>query len=500
MKRIVASSVILLTLMITGCRKEPLVPTIPSATVAPSTTEATIIPTEPEEPEVPDIPEPWKPGTETLEKIPYESRRFVMSNGIEIKRVEETSKIDGTDMMIYRDSVSGFKDAVVEKKINTEIGNTLIEIRDQIMADALGRTGNAEQKVIGLNISTNVIYSCANVLFIDYYAYAEYPEAGGISYVQKFRSVGYDLNTGEKLELADLFRNDFNHEKYLNEKILMYIIENNFDDPDSGFLSGPFEGIREEQSFSFDLSGVKVILDEKNDEFMSLDYPLSIVIPLNEVGDDLAIFERYSSSENLFQKEGMRKLLPNVVEYRPESVFQDFGATYAISIINGKFYGISDNGILERLNGLATSRLDAEGFIERAKANEEIDPVGYYGSMNHDVQIIMNKGGYLSVVFMDMSYELGNENVTRLFANLNLTTGKDMQLKDIFVDGFDYTGKILDAAGLTKDLASVQEDDFYFDENGIYVNILQKDENLGVLNTWIPYEDLGFENIAIYNE
>jgi len=101
---------------------------------------------------------------------------------------------------------------------------------------------------------------------------------------------------------------------------------------------------------------------------------------------------------------------------------------------------------------------------------------------------------------MDMSYELGNENVTRLFVNLNLTTGKDLQLKDIFIDGFDYTGKILDAAGLTKDLASVQEDDFYFDENGIYVNILQKDENLGVLNTWIPYEDLGFENIVLYNE
>lgn len=497
MRKIAASSLILFLLVLAACSKEPSAPTIPSSTVAPSATEATIAPTEPE---VPEVPEPWKPGTETLEKIPYESRRFVMSNGIEIRRIEETSKIDGTDILIYKDSLSGFKVSEIEKKINTEIGNTLIEISDQVKAEALGSGGNEEQKVIGMNISTNVIYSCANVLFIDYYADAEFPEAGGISYVQKFMSTGYDLNTGEKLELSDLFRNDFNHEKYINEKILMYIIENNFDDPDSGFLSGPFEGIREDQSFSFDLSGVKIILDEKNDEFMSPDYPLSVLIPLNEIGDDLAIFERYISSENLFQRQGMRKLLPNVVEYKPESVFQDFGATYAISIISGKFYGIKDPEILERLNGLATSRLDYEGFIERAKAHEKTDPAGYYGSMNHDVQVIMNKGGFLCVVFMDMSYELGNEKVSRLFVNIDLTTGKDMQLKDIFIDGFDYTGKILDTAGLNKDQASVQDNEFYFDENGIYVNILQNDVNLGVLNTWIPYEDLGFENIAIYNE
>ncbi|WP_023386863.1 hypothetical protein [Youngiibacter fragilis] len=497
MKRIATASLILLLLGLAACRREPSDPTIPSATVAPSATQET---TAPAEPEVPEAPDEWKPGTETLEKIPYESRRFVMSNGIEIRRIEETSKLDGTDIMVNKDSLSGFKSSQIEKKINTEIGNTLIEIMDQVKAEALGSGGNEGQKVTGINISTNVIYSCANVLFIDYYAYAEYPEANGISYVQKFRSVGFDLTTGEKLELADLFRNDFNHEKYLNEKIIMYIIENNFDDPDSGFLSGPFKGIREDQSFSFDLSGVRIILDEKNDEFMSLDYPLSIIIPLNEIGDDLAIFERYMSSGNLFHKEGLRKLLPNVVEYIPESVFQDFGATYAISIINGKFYGISDKGILDRLNELATSRLDHEGFIERAKAHEKTDPAGYYGSMNHDVQVIMNKGGYLCVVFMDLSYEQGNEKVSRIFVNIDLTTGKDMLLKDIFIDGFDYTGKILDTAGLNRDQASVQDNEFYFDENGIYVNILQNDVNLGVLNLWIPYEDLGFENIAIYNK
>lgn len=497
MKRIVASSAMLLMLALAGCSKEPLVPTIPSATIIPSSTEATIAPTTPE---VPESPLPWKPGIETLEKVPYESRRYVMSNGMEIRRTEIITNTDGAKVSRYIDTVSGFKDSMTEKKINDEIEMALNGLSDEVKDEALTRSGNSEKKVISLQLSTNMLCSFTNVMFMEYYAYAEYPEADGIYYVQKFRSAGYDLNTGKKLELKDLFRKDFNYEKYLNDKILMYIIENNYDDPDSGFLSAPFKGMREDQSFSFDLNGVKVIFDEKNDEFMSLDYPLSIVIPLREVGDNLAIFDRYKSEDSLFLKEGTRILIPNIVEYRPESVFQDFGATYAVSITNGRFHGIKDSSLLERLNGLAASSLDAEGFIGRAKANENINPVGYYGSMNHDVQLIMNKGGYLSIVFMDLIYELGNENVSRLFVNIDLTTGKEMLLKDIFIDGFDYNGKILSTAGLTKDAASVQEDEFYFDESGIYVNILQNDVNLGVLNTWIPYEDLGYENIAIYNQ
>ncbi len=501
MKRMIATAVILMMLSLTACRKEPAAPTVPSVTAQPSATEATIKPTETEGPDKPEFPEPWVPGIETLEKIPYESRRYVISNGIEIRRVEETLNSDGTQITRYWDTLTGFRDKGTEKKINAEIENALTGISNAVKSDALESSGNEEQKVTSLQLSTNIIFSCANVMFIEYYAYAEYPENGGLSYVQRFKSAGYDLNTGDTLELSDLFRKDFNHEKYLNNKLLMFIIENNYDDPDSGFLSGPFKGIREDQSFSFDLSGVKIIIDEKNDEFMSLGYPLTIVIPLREIGDSLALFERFMiGDENLFLKEGTWKLLPNVVEYRLESLFEDFSETHAVNITTGKFYGISDSALVDRLNALASSKLDAEGFLARAKEYMDKEPGKYYGSMNHDVQVIMNKGGYLSVVFMDLVYELGNEKISRLFVNIDLTKGRDMSLKDVFVEGFDHVGKILDTQGLSRDDASVLEDEFYFDENGIYVNILPDDENLGVINNWIPFEDLGFENIALYNE
>lgn len=501
MKRIFASSFIILMLAISACSNGQAVPTKPSATAKPSATEATIKPTEAEIPEKPEVPEPWTPAAETLVKIPYESRRFVISNGIDIRIVEENLSTDGTEILSLSNSLSGFRDTGIEKKLNEEIENNLIMISDEVKAEALASTGNAEQRIVRMQLSTNVIYSCTNVMFVEFFAYAEYPELGGISYVQKFNSVGYDLNTGKKLELSDLFRKDFNHVKYLNDKILMFIIENNYDDPDSGFLSGPFKGIREDQSFSFDLSGVKIIIDEKNDEFVSLGYPLTIVIPLREIGDSLAIFDRFMvGEETLFLKEGTRKLLPNIVEYRLENVFEDFSEAHAVNITTGRFYGISDSALLERLNGLSSSKLDAEGFLTKAKAYNEVEPDKYYGSMNHDVQIMMNKGGFLSIVFMDLIYELGNENISRKFVNIDMTEGKDMLLKDVFIEGFDYAGKILDTAGLNKDVASVQENDFYFDEDGIYVTIFQKDENLGVLNSWIPFEDLGFENISIYSE
>lgn len=500
MKKALGIAVILTMLLFSSCSGEPSVPTapyvptvpsVPTTPSTPSTPSATAVPSKPE------APDEWVPGTETLDRIPYESRLYVMSNGLEVRRAEENSNTDGTNYMRFIVSVSGFRDTGIEKKLNSTIEESLDEISEEARNEALKSSGNESKEVTSIQLSANIIYSCENVMFIDYFAYAEYPEDSGISYVQRFTSEGYDLNTGNKLKLSDLFRKDFNYEKYLNDKVMLYIIENNYDDPDAGFLSGPFKGIRDDQSFSFDLQGVKLIIDDKNDEFISLGYPLSITIPLSEIGDDLAVFDRYRP-ENLFLSKGTKKLLPNVVQYKPEKVFQEFTDTYALSILDGSFHGITDKVLLERLNALAKSSLDAEGFLERAKAYAETNPGVYYGSMNHDVQVIMNKGGYLGVVFMDYTYELRNEKVSRIFINCDLTKGRDVALKDLFVEGFDYELKILDSAGLNKTEASVI-DEFYFDENGIYINIFQKDENLGIINNWIPFEDLGLENITLFN-
>lgn len=438
--------------------------------------------------------------------LPFKERQFVYENGITINTVEEGSYDSETGSRYYF-SITGMKNKEIENKINEEIKQDTELYINEVSNDLIEKLEKKDEtfRHNSMSSSVSVNYNCNNVLFVSYFAYASCLDENGY-YMDESNGYwysGYDLNTGAKLELKDLFRNGVDYKKIINKYVSMYIIKNNMDDPDSYYLSRPFQGIREEQTFYFDTSGLYIMMDEKNDEFIYLGYPTFIYIPIREIEGELAVFDRfYDENINIFENAGVKKHLPNRITYVRDNFLDEYNDNSYIRISEGKFTNIGNEEIERKLNEMCRSTLDADGFRERAKAFSAVHPGTYYGELYHDVHIFMNAGGYLSGRVYENLVENGetNENIR----NFNYDLNKNMKLKleDLFVEGFDYKEAMRDIIRRdymytgTADTYEPDQERFYFYEDFIETYYLYNGEPYHFLFT---HKDLGYENLTIYN-
>lgn len=451
-------------------------------------------------------------SSEDLNIMPFSERRFIYANGLDYEEKQVTSQEGSTIINKSYPVFSGFINKAVEEKMNQDIAGTTDQAMVELLAVAASEKGGKAPEISSKESSANVVYSCNNVLFIEYYSNAEFTLNSGAVSLHRLKAVGYDLNTGGRLQLKDLFRKGSGYEKLINDYMLVSIIENNYDDPDSQYMSKPFQGIREGQSFSFGTGGVKIILDNNNDEFEELPYANTVTIPLSVIGDELAVFDRYyDGSTNLFEKKGIKKLLPNLYEFKVNRLLQESWENYSIHIETGEFINIADGAVKTKLDNLAACTLDVDGFRKRAAAKAAANPGEHFGSMEHDVSSVMNAGGYISFVVRDAVYENGDVKETAKYVNYDIDKKSMMKLKDIFSGNFDYkaavaaiindpnNGYIQDQSeDISKD--EISEDNFCFDENGleIHLNIQQIDKPYRAF--WIPYEKIGWDNLAMFGK
>jgi hypothetical protein len=448
-------------------------------------------------------------GTENLSIMPFSERRFVFTNGLDYSEKLVSSQEGSTKISKSYLVFSGFKNKDVEEKINQDAARTIDQTMEELLANTAAENGGKAPVPESKESSANVVYNCNNVLFIECYANEEFTVNSELVSRQRLKAVGYDLNTGAKLQLKDLFKKGSGYEKMINDYILMHIIENNYDDPDSAFMSKPFQGIREGQSFSFSVEGLKIILDEKNDEFEDLGYPNTVNIPLSVIGDELAVFDRYYDGKtNLFEKNGIKKLLPNLSEFKVTKLFQESGKNYNIYIEEGEFINIADAAVKTMLDNLTVCRIDLDGFRKKAAAQAAANPGENFGNVNHDVSTMFNAGGYMSIVVWDAVYENGEMQETAKYVNYDFNNKSMMKLKDIFFGNFDYKTAIAliinnqykeynpdHLADVSKD--AISEEDFFFDESGLEIHLNPQSEE-SYRSFWIPYEKIGWENLALF--
>jgi len=447
---------------------------------------------------------------EKLKIMPFSERRFVFTNGLDYAEKQISSQEGNTKINKSYLVFSGFKNKDVEKKINQDISKKTDQAMDELLTNSASENGGKAPEVNSKESSAIVAYNCNNVLFIECYANEEFTLNSEVVSRQRLKAVGYDLNTGAELQLKDLFKKGSDYEKLINNYMLMHIIENNYDDPDSAYMSKPFQGIREGQSFSFSVEeGLKIILDEKNDEFEDLGYPNTVNIPLSAIGDELAVFDRYYDGKtNLFDNNGIKKLLPNLSEFKVSKLLQESGKNYNIYIEEGEFINIADKAVKTMLDNLAVCRLDVEGFKKRAAAQAASNPGERFGSISHDVSTMMNSGGYMSIVVWDAVYENDGVKETAKYVNYDFNKKSMMKLKDVFFGNFDYKTALAviinnqykeynpdHLADISKD--AISDDDFFFDESGLEINLNPQSDKAN-RSFWIPYEKIGWENLSLY--
>jgi hypothetical protein len=469
------------------------------------------------EPQLTSVSGPTSPtDSETagddLTIIPFSERQYIYTNGLVIENKQVSSENKGLRIEQFYPQLSGFKNKAVQDKMNQEILDSMMLVMDQLAAAI--NLDAAAQVTLNTKVSNAaVVYNCNNVLFIEYFAYADATSEGNMFSQQKMTAYGYDLNTGNKLVLKDLFKASSNYEQRINDEVVMQIIENNYDDPESNFMTRPYQGLRENQNFSFDLKGLRMIMDDQNYEFINPGYPISFTIALRQIGDELAIFDRYfDSNNNLFEQKSEKELLPNPFEYQIKAMIEENGETYSICNEEGVFINLNDDNLHAILDPMTSTRQDVAGFRKRAKAYAMTNPGQYFGNIGHNIGLTMNEGGYVSILAYDVAYEKANINDMSQVFNYDLNRKQEMKLADLFIDRFDYRkaiGEILSDTsayyfpdGSTIDESDIQtmpEDNFYFDKYGVDVLISRPGKTIIESYQWVPFEKLGWDNIALFN-
>ena len=448
-----------------------------------------------------------------IEIPPFADRRFIWTNGLKTQYCQATEQLAEISIERYYSQLDGFKNQAIESLLNEKIQDNLDRLVQELWASLQTNLAGQSARLNSGTASAAIQYNCNNVLFIEYFAYLEATVGSNLVTEQKLMAVGYDLNTGNELALNDLFKAQSPYEKLINDAISLSIIEKNYDDPDAGRLSKPFQGIRAQQAFSFDLNGLRIILTEQNEEFIDPGYTETLLIPLKIIGDDLAIFDRYFDDQaNLFENAPTKALLPNPVNYKIQELIQESDEYYSINIETGIFENVVDEALRSALTGLAATRLDMAGFKARAKKFHQEYPGQYFGNLAHTVNLTLNAGGFLSVYSYDVAYEKGLAQDQSRFFNYDMDRKQPLQLKDLFVAGFDYRsaiGRILDNPEAyplperlvldEKTLNEISEDDFYLDQYGISVFLPQPDRTKSECLFWVPFESLGWENLVIFN-
>lgn len=448
--------------------------------------------------------------------IPYEDRMFVYNNGLEIEykdfKEADESNIE-TDW--HYPVISGLKDKEVQDRMNNEIQEVLrtmlIRLQEEYPENN-GNIGKYERK----DVNARITYNCNNVIFVDYDARI------GISFkkddyipVNDTMGIGYDLNTGNRIGLKDLFRPGADYEKKINAYISQYIIENNYDDYEYEMMTKPFQGIREEQSFSLSFHDLIIIIDEKNDDFAYYGYPNSIYIPLKYLGDDLYIFDRYfDEGRSIYERSTLtKKLFPNKIEFVPAKYLEDGNDKWRISIMRGEFINIPDKAVEKKVNAVIGPILDAEKFRREAeeyvKSNKDAN---FYGEFSHHVEVLFNAGGYLSISSFDEIHGENEYEQYRRTFNYDFNRNKEMEFMDLFINDIDAEAvikkRIADdgytfPAELTEKTikAAIDSKDFSFSDSHIFLHFSPEGIDMESYREWIwiGYEEFGLENISIFN-
>jgi hypothetical protein len=445
--------------------------------------------------------------------IPFDDRRFIYNNGLELDYdSHETRDEDRTLISNYYPVISGLKDKSVQDKINKELAELAKTQLQKLEADL---PITLKEKILRFDhkrANAYISYNFNNIIFVEYGAAIDATFKDNEYYpLYKDFSYGYDLNTGDRIELDDIFKPGSDYKTKLNNFICQYIIENNYDDYETEMMSKPFQGIRDNQSFTLRLDGLMIILDEKNDEFVNKQYTDRIYIPLKTIGDDLYIFDKYfDANKSIFEKEKLsKKLFPNQLEYKINTIIEEGNERYFISITQGEFSNVPNKEIEKKLNDLVVPRIDVEAFIEKANA---FTGVNESAQLVHNIGLYTNAGGYLSMsvteeIFFKNSFELVRETFNYDF-NLN----KEVLLRDLFVGGTDIAGILKENIKkmnypVTEEILelgvveAVNANKFYFDESGVAIYFSPEGAKLDSYQEWVyvPFEGFGLENITILN-
>jgi len=442
-----------------------------------------------------------------------------------------TEKTDVPEFYESRISLTGLKDAGIEKGINDEIAALFEAVKDGSLPPYRGIKKMIPEKseLTGGTVSTNLSYNYNNVASIVVYGYRNYvtPDKTGkvptvleerykySQYVGITKSLNYDLNTGKQISLKDVFTDDVDYVKILNDYIGNLILRNNVEDEgyygmafSGAKLIAPFKGISPDQSFFLVQGGIGLILDENNPEFDIGFYPATITIGFNQLGDCIAITKRfYDETRSPFTSDAP-KVKEFIQSYAGQEMVEESNSNIGHIMIFSS-YRYPDQipqDVKDHILALSVIDQDRIAGLNAAYVAGNDD-----GSFEQSVWA--TKAGPYTSVQRNTNYYANGSWESHIDSICFDQDGRELALGDLFVAGFDYETSIRKA--LTDSMAQMSLRETYSvdtlmqtiqfsignSEIYIYTDPVKADATSSYpIYAMVTFREFGCENMTLFKD
>lgn len=466
----------------------------------------------------PDIQEPQdlpaSPSQSNIPKTPHESPFKQVHSPVHFVYMIENPLVTDTVTKDLKDGfgetyaqVRGYKDKNLQKSINEKI-KTFHDSRKQLTIPpyrGIKRVITEEYELKEHYINTYPTFNFNNLLSLASNSSLVYSNGDPSKdiYLDFTETLTLDLATGETVHFEDLFVNDANYEKIINDYIKIFLEQEfSYEEYREWFgsveLVAPFKGISENPKFFLSYNTLVLLLDSQTPEFNTQYNTQYLNIPYLELKDILAIEERFSADvDNLYLDENT----PNITMISSYDKY-----------VTGKSYQENKNGVDYYINyryAPAIPQSIVDDFITHLDPNET--PPDYVRTVYKEGSISFT-GEYISASIA-MNYSGPNEQfVFRNFFSVYSPEGEVLTIEKVFKPDFDYKPVIM---SLLEDSISYEQkkfdpnvDELYesltfrISGDGLYfttkpVKSSEKEES--PIQFGLPFKEIGLDHLIFFD-
>ncbi len=360
--------------------------------------------------------------------FPVWDKPYLLVNGINTEEKRLSENTPQYEINVHYVQISGLPDTRIQETINA----TIRAEAERLAADKtfVQASGKSVKWAYG-----HVTFNYNNILCIWFNC-----SASGHGYWENNSTVFlFDLNTGNRLALKDLFRPGTDYLKAVSNAVKAEIMRMGLEEE---ILYRPFDLISENQPFVLNDSHLIILFPEKNIYF-SGGQQWQFMIPLSTFGENFIAYSRYLADNPIRVTPSARKhMLPGkvTVSYRQ---LEEHGEGWWIGAFYPELAGLPFRELEEELNrkfaGESAAFVRDEAFKSEsaAKHRENRD---WHAHRHRNVEITANFADILCISEGVTTWWPHTDSVfeTRRSYLYNIKTGRPLALKDLFVADCDY--------------------------------------------------------------
>lgn len=460
---------------------------------------------------------------------------------------KEINEDQGQEFVYRYIKVSGLADKEIEKAVNDRIKAVYDELRVQDIPPYRGIKTRipADSILQNESVFVNVTGNFNNILSVMFSKYANYQDPSsrefekdpayydGSRFFSETETLNLDLNTGEEIELTDLFCDNVDSMKLINDYMAGFLSKNYAED--EGYYMGTFgelklvesfKGLEEDQKFAVYPYGITFVFDYNTPQFETGGSSVCPMVFYSNFGDNIAVASRFfDERQNIYNSQE-----PLVKTFVAKEADNDIAGNE--NMLKGGVNIFRSWNYSSKIPEAIKSKLEQMRVIDREKV-DRIQQI--YSRMTESEKEQKGFGAYETMVSGNVVGDYINISGSR---NLYMydyyeqeldyhcydsRTLEELRLADIFRDDFDFKPVVLEAmkktidnydgtydfSGKSEGRYSAQQYEDAFDgikgfnlaSDAVIIPVLhpEKGNQTYGLTVYIPYRELGCDNLNIFD-